>query len=159
MTAKPLEPLNFKLAQVTPRWVFPQRARRMLVLGLILTIALIVIPTNLTQGAPWSVAIAVLGLVWSITSVVWLIGATRARADSPDAYVDEREIAFRNEVYLNAFRWLGGLIAVLYTVLTFLPDETISARNMFTLLFPIVLFAPTLTIAWMQPDPLEGEEP
>lgn len=151
------EPINFKLARVTPRWAFPRRARRVLVLGLLPGFALMVVPAMLTQGALWSVATAVLGALWIILTLVWLIGATHARADSPDEYLDERERTLRNEVYLNAFRWMGALIALLYMLVTFFPDLAISAVGVLSFLFPVTLFAPTLTMAWMAPDALLEE--
>jgi drug/metabolite transporter superfamily protein YnfA len=155
MTAKPPEPLNFKLAKITPRWAFPQRARRALVLSLVPALALTVVPATLTQSAPWSLATTVLGLLWIVLSLIWLMGATHSRADSPDVYLDEREITLRNEVYLNTFRWIGALVALLYLTLTLLPDTNLSARDLLAVLFPTVLFAPTLTMAWMAPDPLK----
>ncbi len=152
MTMKP-EPLNFKLARVTPKWAFKQQSRRFLV------IAFFAVPfvAGTLAGylnSLWSLLLAPFALV-PILCFLWLVGATGARADSPDEYLDEREIAIRNEVYLNAFRILGAIIVLGFAVFTFLPDLSVSPKTIFAVLFPIALLLPTFTLAWTQPDPLE----
>lgn len=150
------EPLNFKLARVTPRWAFRQSSRRALVVALMLSplaLPLAVWLSSLNQLL--GVALAPLLLVGYIVMLAWLIGATHAKADSPDEYLDEREIVVRNEVYLKSFRVIGALIALGFVGFTFFPDAPIPARVVFGLLFPIVLFLPTCVLAWTQPDSLE----
>ncbi len=150
------EPLNFKLARVTPLWAFKQYARRALVIALMLSpFALLLAPLISSNNQLFAVVLASLFLIGYIVILAWLIGATRARADSPDAYLDEREIAMRNEVYLKSFRIIGALVSVGFVIFTVFPDAPVPARGVFGLLFPIVLFLPTCVLAWTQPDPLE----
>ena len=148
------EPLNFKLARVTPRWAFKQSSRRVLVIVLCLTPLLFGTPV-LANGALWTALLVIAALLFCIVCIAWLIGATHARADSPNEYLDEREIAMRNEVYLKSFRIVGALISLGFVVFTVFPDAPIPARGAFSLLFPIVMFLPTCVLAWTQPDPLE----
>ncbi len=149
----PQEPLNFKLARVTPKWAFKQSARRFLVI----TFFLVPFVAGTAAGyinSLWSLLFAPFAIV-PIVCFLWLVGATGARADSPDEYLDEREIAVRNEVYLNAFRILGAVIAFGFAVFTFFPDLPVGANNVFATLFPLAILLPTFTLAWTQPDPLE----
>ena len=156
MKSNQSEPLNFKLAKITPKWVFKQSARRMLVVLLAVSpfIAGILISSI---PSPYNLFCIPLLLV-PIICYAWLIGATHARADTPDEYLDEREIATRNEVYLQAFRIVGALIALGFMVVTLLPKVPLDAKDVFTLLFPIVLFLPTCVLAWIQPDPISDLE-
>jgi hypothetical protein len=152
MTTKP-QPLNFKLAQITPKWAFKQLARRWLV------ILFFVVPFVAGVGAGylnslWSLLFAPFAIV-PILCFIWLVGATGARADAPNEYLDEREIAVRNEVYLNAFRILGAVISLGFALLNFFPNLPIDAKTTLSLLFPLALLLPTFTLAWTQPDPLE----
>ena len=150
------EPLNFKLAKITPKWAFKQSARRMLVLLLAVSPFVAGI---LISSIPSPYNLFLLPLVFvPIICYAWLIGATHARADTPDEYLDEREIAFRNEVYLQAFRIIGALIALGFLVVTLFPQFPMNAKDVFTLLFPIVLFLPTCVLAWIQPDPITDLE-
>lgn len=149
----PQEPLNFKLSRVTPRWAFKQSARRWLV------VLFFLVPFVAGIGAGylyslWSLLFAPFAIM-PILCFIWLVGATGARADSPDEFLDEREIAMRNEAYLNAFRILGAILALGFMVLTLFPDLPITAKSVLAILFPIALLLPTFTLAWTQPDPLE----
>jgi hypothetical protein len=147
------EPLNFKLARITPKWAFKQRARRLLVAMFFLVPFVAGVAAGYLNSL-WSLLFTPFAIV-PILSFLWLVGATGARADSPDEYLDEREIAVRNEVYLNAFRILGAIIAFGFALLTFFPNLPITARNVVATLFPIALLLPTFVLAWTQPDPLE----
>lgn len=147
------EPLNFKLARITPKWAFRQRARRFLI-AMFFAVPFVAGVAAGYLNSLWSLLFAPFAIV-PILCFLWLVGATGARADSPDEYLDEREIAVRNEVYLNAFRVLGAIIAVGYLVLTFFPNLSITAKNVVATLFPIALLLPTFVLAWTQPDPLE----
>ena len=150
------EPLNFKLARVTPKWAFKQYSRRALVIALILSPFGLIFAVWLSSiNELIAVVTLPLFLIACITILAWLIGATHAQADSPDVYLDEREIAMRNEVYLKSFRIIGLLISLGFLTFTIFPDAPVPARGVFSLLFPIVLFLPTCVLAWTQPDPLE----
>lgn len=147
------EPLNFKFARVTPKWAFKQSSRRALVIALILSPFALLLTVWLSSiNQLLGVVLAPLMLVGYVVILAWLIGATRARADSPDEYLDEREIAIRNEVYLKSFRIIGALIALGFVTSTVFPDSPIPTRVVFSLLFPIVMFLPTCVLAWTQPD-------
>ena len=147
------EPINFKMARITPKWAFKQNARRWLV------IAFFVIPFLAGAAAGyiqsiWSLLFAPFAIV-PILCFIWLVGATGARADSPDEYLDEREIAMRNEVYLQAFRIIGAIISLGFIVFTVFPNTPMNAKTFLSFLFPIMIFLPTCVLAWTQPDPLE----
>ncbi len=144
------EPINFKMARITPKWAFKQNARRWLVIAFFAVPFLAGAAAGYIQSI-WSLLFAPFAIV-PILCFIWLVGATGARADSPDEYLDEREIAVRNQTYLNAFRILGAIIALGFAVFTFFPDISISTKNVFTILFPIALLLPTFTLAWTQPD-------
>ncbi len=152
------ELLNFKLAKITPKWAFKQRARRILIVALclspiVLWLSVAYFPSDLLKSV-----FAVIWLALVITCLTWLIGATHARADTPDEYLDEREIAVRNEVYLQAFRIIGALVALGFLVVSMFPKVPLDAKTVFSLLFPIVLFLPTCVLAWVQPDPILEQE-
>ncbi len=147
------EPLNFKLARITPKWAFRQRARRFLI-AMFFAVPFVAGVAAGYLNSLWSLLLAPLAIV-PILCFLWLVGATGARADSPDEYLDEREIAMRNGVYLNAFRLLGAIIAFGFLVLTLFPNLPITAKSVFATLFPIALLLPTFVLAWTQPDPLE----
>jgi hypothetical protein len=90
-----------------------------------------------------------------IVLFVWLVGATNAKADSPEQYLDEREIALRNQVYLESFRLVGALVALGFILTTLLPNLQLEAKTVFGMLFPLVIVLPTCVLAWIAPDPLE----
>lgn len=154
------EPLNLKLERYTPKWAFKQRARRNLVIAFyaMLFLLRILISSN-SNLKPIALPLLVLAMV----CLVWLVGATRARADMPDNLLDEREIADRNVVYLNAFRNLMGIVAVLYiTTAIFeiigIAIPAVQPRDLLMGLFVVGLFMPTCVMAWTQPDPISELE-
>lgn len=152
MINKP-EPLNFKLSRVTPKWALKQRTRRWIVILFFAVPFLAGVAAGYINSL-WSLLFAPFAIV-PIVLLAWLIGATKARADSPDEYLDEREIAVRNVVYLEAFRVIGAVIAVGFIVTNLLPDFKLEARTILGVLFPLVLILPTCILAWTQPDPPE----
>ncbi len=155
------EPLNLKLERYTPKWAFKQRARRQMVIAFYA--ALIVLGVLVFGNS--SLKLFALPLVaLSIVCLVWLIGATHARADLPDNLLDEREIADRNLVYLNAFRNLMGIITVLYSTTIILElfgiaIPALQPRDFLMGLFVAGLFMPTCVMAWTQPEPIPDLEP
>ena len=152
MTMKP-EPLNFKLARVTPTWAFKQTARRWMVV-LFFTVPFLAGAAAGYINSLWSLLFAPFAVV-PIILFLWLVGSTHAKADSPDQYLDEREIALRNATYLEAFRIIGALIALGFIITSLLPNLQLEAKTVFATLFPIALVLPTCVLAWIQPDPLE----
>lgn len=153
MRSRP-EPLNFKLARVTPKWVFKQSSRRALVVALTLSpLALVLAVFSSSINPLFAIVLALLLLIGYFVIMAWLVGATRP--NSPDQYLDEREISVRNEVYLKSFRIIALLVGLGFAAFTFFPNSSINARIVFSLLFPIVMFLPTCVLAWTQPDPLE----
>jgi hypothetical protein len=152
MTMQP-EPLNFKLARVTPKWAFKQAARRWMVV-LLFAVPFLAGTAAGYINSLWSLLFAPFALV-PIVLFLWLVGATHAKADSPDQYLDEREIVLRNQTYLEAFRIVGFLIALGFILTTLLPNLQLEAKTVFAMLFPLMLILPTLVLAWIAPDPLE----
>ena len=154
MTREKQLPLNLKLVKITPKWAFGQRARRLLVIALYIAPLTASIIAALNNGANWTLFLAIPLFFAAIVSFFWLFGATQARADMPNEYLDEREIKVRNEVFLNAFRILMVLISVAFVIAEFLP-ETARVRpvQIIGLLFFLELFLPTATMAWTQPHP------
>jgi hypothetical protein len=152
MTMQP-EPLNFKLTKITPKWAFKQAARRWMVI-LFFAVPFVAGTAAGFINSLWSLLFAPFALV-PVVLFLWLVGATQARADSPDQYLDEREVAQRNAVYLEAFRIVGGLIALGFIVTTLLPSLQLEAKTVFAVFFPLLIVLPTFVLAWTQPDPLE----
>ena len=151
--AKP-EPLNIQFARFTPRWAKPQRARRALV------IAMYAVP--FVAGAlaashqPVLLILAGLGVLFTILCFVWLIGATSARADMPNDYLDERERSERDQTYRIAFINVMGVIALGFLVSRFTPWlDNVSAPALIGLLFFVGMLMPTAVQAWVEPDPIE----
>lgn len=66
--------------------------------------------------ATWIVLGSIAGIVAVLVGVVvwWLLRmSVRLVADLPDEYLDERQTDLRNRSYLEAYRWLAGLVIVL----------------------------------------------
>jgi hypothetical protein len=147
------EPLNFKLTKITPKWAFKQAARRWMVI-LFFAVPFLAGTAAGFINSLWSLLFAPFALV-PVVLFLWLVGATQARADSPDQYLDEREVALRNATYLEAFRIVGALIALGFIVTTLLPSLQLEAKTVFAVFFPLVIVLPTFVLAWTQPDPLE----
>jgi hypothetical protein len=152
MTMQP-EPLNFKLARVTPKWALKQAARRWMVV-LFFAVPFLAGTAAGYINSLWSLLFAPFAIV-PIVLFVWLVGATNAKADSPEQYLDEREIALRNQVYLESFRLVGALVALGFILTTLLPNLQLEAKTVFGMLFPLVIVLPTCVLAWIAPDPLE----
>ena len=154
MTTQP-EPLNLKLARFTPAWARPQRARRALAALMYALPLLAGVLSNLTDSALSRIA-ALIGAVAAVVIFAWLVGATGARADMPDAYLDERERAQRSEVYRLAFINLMGIVALGFLASRFLPGfERLPASGLVGLLFFVGMLMPTAVQAWIEPDPVQ----
>jgi uncharacterized membrane protein YbjE (DUF340 family) len=155
MTQSRPEPLNLKLSHITPAWARPQRARRILAVVMyslpFLTGTLAgLTDTWLTRG------LTALAVIASVICFLWLVGATSARADMPNEYLDEREITQRDQVYRLAFINLMGLIALGFMISRFMPGfELLSSATLIGLLFFVGLLMPTAVLAWIEPDPVQ----
>jgi hypothetical protein len=153
MTNTKRPPINLQLSRFTPVWAKSRAARRLLVLTMYTAPLLSLLLLSLTQSDVWRIPAALPMLCYPVC-LLWLMGATQARADLPDDYLDEREIAQRNEVFLNAFRWLMGLVALAYLLTTYIPAfDNQAPSQIIGLLFAAGLPLPTATLAWVQPDP------
>lgn len=67
----------------------------------------------------WILGGSLIGLgVVLLSFVVWgaLRVSVRVIADLPDSVLDERQVAERNAVYLEAYRWFAGLVMLAATV-------------------------------------------
>jgi hypothetical protein len=67
-----------------------------------------------------AVSYLALGSIAGILAVLLAIGvwvllrlSVRTIVDLPEDYLDERQAALRNEVYVEAYQWLGGLVGLL----------------------------------------------
>ncbi|NJK45713.1 MAG: hypothetical protein HC933_16895 [Pleurocapsa sp. SU_196_0] len=154
MTRVRPEPLNLKLVRWTPRWVRPQRVRRMLVVALY-TLPLATGFLNRDDAHLMFKLLA--GFAWlaAIICLIWLIGATNARADMPDADLDERERLQRDQVYRLAFINTTGFTAAMFMLSLFTPVfQSIPSSSLLLTLFFVALPMPTATLAWIDPDPV-----
>jgi hypothetical protein len=64
----------------------------------------------------WLVGGAIPGIIAVIAAVVVLAllrRSVRVVADLPEEYLDERQLALRNEMYVEAYRYLAGIVVVL----------------------------------------------
>ncbi len=149
MTKTNPKPLNLKLARFTPAWAKPQRSRRRLV---VVMYALLFV-TGFLPTVSDSLLFKLLELAGSIAVAVcfvWLIGATGARADMTDEFLDERERKQRDQVYRPAFIFLMGLIAI-----SFIGSKLFSGETFIGLLFFSGVLLPTAVLAWVEANPLE----
>ena len=136
-------------------WLRTRRARVALVVGYVLALAVVA----LCYLALGSVA-GILAVVLAICVWVLLRLSVRTIADLPEQYLDERQAALRNEVYVEAYQWLGGIVGLLasaalvaFIVLGQDPDTwSISitwdaAMALFWVVLGLVLALPSLVLA------------
>lgn len=142
-------------------WLMPQRARRLLVVGMVVTWA-VVIAAGVTP-AP-----LVPGFVLSAAAYVLVRQASRALTDLPERYLDERQLGIRNEAFTTAYKILAGVLAMgiagtlawMYGVeagrgfsLSDLPfDLRLSALWVFVW---AVQSLPAAVLLWREPDPMD----
>lgn len=77
--------------------------------GLSVTMIALMVAIPLT----WVLAGSIAGIVAvGVAAVVWwlLRMSVRLLADLPEQYLDERQTELRNSVYVDAYRWFGGLV-------------------------------------------------
>ena len=82
--------------------------------ALVVTMAAIIVATPLA----WVFGGSLIGLGFVLLSfLVWgaLRVSVRVIADLPDTVLDERQVALRNAVYLDAYRWFAGLVLLAAT--------------------------------------------
>jgi Ca2+/Na+ antiporter len=152
MTQTKPEPLNLKLIRITPTWAKRQSARRALVIAMY---TLPFVAGVLSVQTPLARVFAGLGVIATITCFAWLVGATSARADMPDEYLDERERSQRDRVYRLSFINLMGLIALAFVISRFVPQAPLlSGDTVIGLLFFFGMLMPTAVLAWIEPDPI-----
>ncbi len=85
-----------------------RRARVALAVTMIALIAVIPLSWVLFGSIPGILAVVVGIVVW------WLLRmSVRLIADLPEDYLDERQTALRNSVYVDAYRWFGGVVVLL----------------------------------------------
>lgn len=83
-------------------------ARVALATTMIVLIAAIPLAWVFLGSIPGVIAVIVGAVVW------WLLRmSVRLVADLPEAYLDERQATLRNRLYVDAYRWLGGLVILL----------------------------------------------
>lgn len=80
--------------------------------------------------------------------------AVRLIVDLPDECLDERQRLMRNEVYRDAYIWLGALAAIVWLGVLFaygfleLPVERAHVYGASFTIFALVFSLPTLVYAW-----------
>jgi ABC-type transport system involved in cytochrome bd biosynthesis fused ATPase/permease subunit len=83
-------------------------ARVALVIGYVACLALVAV-CYLALGSFAGILAVLLAIgVWVLLRL-----SVRTIADLPEDYLDERQAALRNEVYVEAYQWLGGLVGLL----------------------------------------------
>jgi hypothetical protein len=143
------KPLNLKLARFTPAWAKPQRARR----SLVIVMYALLFATGFVSRLDDLLLFKLLELAGGIGVAIcfaWLIGATGARADMTDEFLDERERKQRDQIYRPAFIYLMGFIAI-----SFISSRLFSGEAFIGLLFFAGILLPTAVLAWVEANPLE----
>lgn len=87
-----------------------------------------------TAGHPAAVLSIVGGLAW-LPMYFALRRHVQEAADLPDEWLDEREIGLRDRSYLEAYRLLGGAVAV--SLLVAIVDDAVDAGVMTSWLNPL----------------------
>lgn len=67
----------------------------------------------------WTLAGSIVGILAAVAAAVawWLLKlSVRNVADLPDRFLDERQLAARNQVYVEAYRWYAGGTVILASV-------------------------------------------
>jgi len=85
-----------------------RRARLALVVGTSLLIVL--------MAPAWTLGGSIVGILTVVAATVawWLLKlSVRDVADLPDRFLDERQLAVRNQVYVEAYRWFAGVTVIL----------------------------------------------
>ena len=102
--------------------------------------------------------VTVAGLLGYGVTAVMLRITTRGVADYPDGVLDERQVMVRNAAYLNAYRAIGGLIALLAIGLLCArifggeaPAAEWVEQALFSLLFTAIV-APSCVVAWTEKE-------
>ncbi len=139
------------LTKIMPKWALKKSSRRVLVVLLAITPIVIGLLTS-SIAKPYNlVFLTLLGLLF-----LWfylLIGATQALAEIRDEFLDEREIALRNAVYVRVFRVIVVLVGLIFLFAQLQPENPLNARFT-TLLCFYTICLPTAILAWIQPDPI-----
>jgi hypothetical protein len=136
------------------RWRTRAR-RRAIVLAALAAIGAVVAAAWFDRSIALLAALAVATLV-----TILLRRVVRGLADLPDAFVDERIRAMRNERYLSAYRILSGSLVAVLIVLYIAADGQrigwdIAARHIHALfwsVFWVSLTLPSMLLAWNETE-------
>jgi hypothetical protein len=84
-------------------------------------VALVVVATLLivVMVPAWTLAGSIVGIFAAVAAAGtwWLLKlSVRDVADLPDRFLDERQLAVRNQVYVEAYRWFAGGTVILASV-------------------------------------------
>jgi hypothetical protein len=144
------------------RWdrLRPRRVRRALVVTFLALLAL--------TGALYLSGLALIGLVSLLLTIgTWVLLrlAVRTIADLPDEYLDERQSFVRDRAHLQAYRLLGGLVAVSLSGLLLwvivaadtgdvaaLDVSEDAALGVLWVGLGLVLALPSIILAWNEPE-------
>lgn len=129
-----------------------RRARRSLVIAWL--------AVTLTIAALW--VIDLVGYLGLLVLPVWIIvfyalrRSVRALADTPDEYLDERQIAVRDRVYLHAYRiFATGVLVVLFALAVVVDRHTLTYEDMSGVMWlgiGISMGLPSAVLAWNTSD-------
>jgi hypothetical protein len=137
-------------------------ARMGLATAMVVLLAVIPATWILLGGIAGVIAVIVGAVVW------WLLRmSVRLIADLPEEHLDERQSEVRNRGYVEAYRWLGGLVVVVASagVISFIvlgedPDTWKIALNyntlmgLFWMLEGAALSIPSIVLAVRDREPL-----
>lgn len=137
----------------------PRRARRALVLVSYLGYAAMVLAWSLLDAPGRWLLVLPLGLAVATAAGLLLAPQLLGVSDGPDEALDERQIAQRNEHYLNAYRGLGALVVLAAAYYLFasggewwLPRSELEVQAFFWGTFIVAVTLPTAVAAWSEED-------
>lgn len=119
----------------------------------------------------WVAATLAIGIAWPIGVVgswalvglpVWIVvfyalrRSVRALADIPDEFLDERQVAVRDRVYLHAYRLFAAAVLILLFALSIIVDRhTLTYEDMSGAMWAALglsLGLPSAVLAWTTTD-------
>lgn len=133
-------------------WLRRAGSRRVLVVVTLVCAALLAL--GIVTDRPFVLAGGILGYLACL-----FLGrrAVRLVVDLPDDCLDERQLVLRNDVYRQAYVWLGAVVALGWLAAFFaygvfqLPVERSQVYGITLTSFVLVFSLPTLVYAWRVP--------
>lgn len=140
-------------------WLLSHRAQRLIVVLNVVSWALAIVGAF---DLSWNLGFGSSPLSWWFVLVLaaWLLvrGSVRVIADAPDALLDERQIALRNNSYRVAYFWLTWIMFLIFGLLTGIAEAVAESESAdflidgfvfgFSLLLFISASLPSMVLAW-----------